>query len=99
MAWTEGQGYVGCLCGRQVFLWSWQPLLSLQSSNLDIVLAGVVVGSLIASDRIIVVTGIGAHFTSERLNVNPLELLVWKSPRDALSLRCTKRFAYLKTMP
>jgi hypothetical protein len=74
--------------GLWMFVWKasfpleWRPLISLQSNSLDIVLAGVVVGSLIASDRIIVVTGIRAHFTSERLNVNPLELLVWKSPSE-----------------
>jgi hypothetical protein len=90
VAWTEGQGYVGCLCGRQVFFWSWQPLLSLQSSSLDIVLAGVVVGSLIASDRIIVVTGIGAHFTSERLNVNPFGVTCLEKPQRCIILEMHK---------
>jgi hypothetical protein len=38
-----------------------------------VMVAGRVVGSLVASDRIIVVTGIEADIPYERLNVNPLE--------------------------
>jgi predicted DNA-binding protein with PD1-like motif len=38
-----------------------------------VMVAGRVVGSLVASDRIIVVTGIAADIPYERLNVNPLE--------------------------